>query len=216
MATKKEVKTSKNPHFVKREAIDFGFDVAKKNILYFLPVFVVLIIVQAGLGAVSLALGAEKNPLLSLIFTVIKTIVGVSISIGLTRIALDFVDGKKPKVFDVFQTKPLVNYFVVSLATSIATILGLILLIVPGIIISLKLQFATYLVVDKNMGISDALNKSWQITKGTKWNLFLFGLLIGVINIVGLLCLIVGLLVTVPISMISTAYVYRKLLAQAS
>jgi len=214
MATKKN--TSKAPAFVKREAIDFGFNVSKANILYFLPVFVVVIIVQAGIGAISSAFQIDKNPLLSLVFSLIKIIVGLSISIGLTRISLDFIDGKKPKVFDVFQTKSIVNYFVVSVAKSLATLVGLILFIIPGIIIALKLQFATYLVVDKNMGISDSLNKSWEMTKGVKWNLFLFGLLLGLINVLGIICLLVGLIVTVPLTMIATAYVYRKLLAQAS
>jgi uncharacterized membrane protein len=216
MAAKKQAKTSKVPQFVKKEAIDFGFKVSKANILYFLPVFVVVIIVQAGISAISSVFQIQKNPLLSLVFSLIKIIVGLSISIGFIGIALDFVDGKKPKVFDVFQTKSIVNYFVVSMVTSIATLVGLILFIIPGIIIAIKLQLATYLVVDKNMGISDSLNKSWEMTKGVKLNLFLFGFLLALINLLGVLCLVVGLIVTVPLTMVATAYVYRKLLAQAS
>ena len=216
MAAKKQVETLKNPKFIKKEAIDFGFNVSKVNILYFLPIFVVVIIVQGGIGAISSAFQIEKNPLLSLVFSLIKIIIGLSISIGLIRIALDFVDGKKPKVFDVFQTKSMINYFVVSMVTSIAILVGLILFIIPGIIIAIKLQLATYLVVDKNMGISDSLNKSWEMTKGAKFNLFLFGLLLALINLLGVICFVVGLIVTVPLTMVATAYVYRKLLAQAS
>jgi uncharacterized membrane protein len=216
MAAKKETNTSKTPQFVKKEAIDFGFNISKANILYFLPVFVVVLVVQGGIGAISSAFQIEKNPLLSLVFSLIKIIIGLSISIGFIRIALDFVDGKKPKVFDVFQTKSIVNYFVVSMVTSIATLIGLILFIIPGIIIAIKLQLATYLVVDKNMGISDSLNKSWEMTKGVKLNLFLFGFLLALINLLGVLCLVVGLIVTVPLTMVATAYVYRKLLAQTS
>ena len=99
----------------------------------------------------------------------------------------------------------------VSLVKTVAVIVGLILFIVPGIIIGIKLQFASYLVVDKNMGVVDALNKSSEMTKGIKMNLFLFGILLFLINVLGFLALIVGLLVTIPLSMVATAYVYRKL-----
>jgi uncharacterized membrane protein len=50
------------------------------------------------------------------------------------------------------------------------------------------------------------------MTRGNTWNLFFFGILIGLINILGLLCLVVGLFITVPLSMLASAFIYRKLL----
>jgi uncharacterized membrane protein len=43
---------------------------------------------------------------------------------------------------------------------------GFILLIIPGIILSIRLGFFDYLIVDKNSRIVESLKKSWEITKG--------------------------------------------------
>ena len=205
---------TKKLNFSKREAINFGFETAKKNIFYFISVFVVIILINASLGILQVSLGGEGNPIGSLIVTVLRVVVGLIISMGLIKITLEFVDKGKPQVSDLFYTKSILNYFLVSVLRSLIIVVGFILFIIPGIIFSIKLQFATYLVIDKDMGVVDSLNKSWEMTKGVKWNLFLFSLLLVLINIVGLLALIVGLIITIPLSIIATAFVYRKLYSQ--
>lgn len=207
MATEKPLKSL---HFSKKEAIDFGFETSKKNILFFIALFVIVVSVDAFLGVLQIGLG-EKNLFLFLLVSILKMIVGVIISMGVIKITLEFVNGKKPKLSDLLYTKSILNYFIVTLVRSIIVLVGFVFLIVPGIILSIKLQFASYLVVDKNKGVVEALKGSWEMTKGVKWNLFLFWLTLGLINVLGLLALVVGLVVTVPLSMVATAYVYRKL-----
>lgn len=197
-------------NFVKKEAIDFGFETAKKNLFFFITLLVTVILTYVAVGILQIALG--KSPILSLFVALVRTVVGLVISMGIIKISLEFIDKKKPKLSDLYFTRSILNYFLVSVVKTIIVVIGFILLIIPGIIFSIKLQFASYLVVDKNMGVTEALNKSWEMTKGVKWNLFLFGLLIFLINVIGFLCLIIGLVVTVPLSMVATAYVYRKLL----
>jgi uncharacterized membrane protein len=72
------------------------------------------------------------------------------------------------------------------------------------------LQFSQYLVIDKNMGPIDAIKKSWSMTKGHTWDLFLLLLVVIVLIAIGAALLGVGLLVTLPISTVAVAYVYRK------
>ena len=77
----------------------------------------------------------------------------------------------------------------------------------------IRLGFYKYLIIDKkDITIRQAMRESMLITKGVTWKLFLFTILIGLINLLGLLCFVVGLLVTVPLSAIAYAYVYDKLL----
>ena len=57
----------------------------------------------------------------------------------------------------------------------------------------------------------DALKLSYEMTTGHFMELFLFFLSVLVINVIGLLLFGIGLLVTVPITGIAGAYVYRKL-----
>lgn len=224
MATKKthsassaqtKIPVSKKLHFSKREALDFGFEASKKNIIYFISLLVVIVLVNGGLGFLQVILG-EENSLLFLVLQLVRVIVGIVISMGVIKIVLEFIDNKKPQLSDIFYTKSIINYVLVSIIKTVIVFVGFLLLIIPGIIFSIKLQFATYLVVDKNMGVVDALNKSWEMTKGVKWNLFLFSILLVLIDILGFMALIVGLFITIPLTMVATAYVYRKLLSQVS
>lgn len=203
-------------HFVKKEAIKFGWGVAKSNVTFFLAIFVIwafITIISQGLQA---SLNSENQFVASFLVSIVMWIVGSIISMGVIFITLQFVDKKKPHVKDVFYTKNLFNFILASIMKTLIIFVGYLLLIIPGIIFSIKLQYAEYLIVDKQKDAVDSLKGSWELTKGVKWNLFLFGLLLGLINILGFLALFVGLLVTVPLSMVANAYVYRKLLAQTN
>ncbi len=208
-----------NPHlaagghgFSKREAINFGFEVAKKNIIFFIGLFAVVVIISALTSAIQFGATLERQPILYIILYAVVFIINTIIGMGLIKIALEFVDKKKPKFSDLFHTKNLVNFILASLIRGVITLIGFILLIIPGIIFSIRLQYATYLVIDKNLPPVDAVKKSWDMTKGNAWNLFFFIILLVLVNILGALLLLVGLFVTVPLTMIATAFVYRKLL----
>ena len=71
-------------------------------------------------------------------------------------------------------------------------IMGFILLIVPGIVFSIRLAFVPYLVMDKRLEPVAAVEKSWNMTRGHGWALFRMGLLAIPIFCVGLLLLGVG------------------------
>ena len=62
---------------------------------------------------------------------------------------------------------------------------GFILLIIPGIIWSIKYQYMIYLVIDKNMGIRESMKLSAAMTDGVKWDLLAFEFITGIINVLG-------------------------------
>ncbi len=202
--------------FSKKEAINFGFYTVKNNLFYFISLFVVVLLVYAAMGILQAVFTFGHNFLLLIIVVILRIAVSLIISMGLIKITLEFVDKKKPQLSDLFYTKSLLNFFLVNLIKGFIVFIGLILLVIPGIIFSIKLQFAEYLVIDKNKSVVDALNGSWEMTKGVKWNLFLFGILLFLINVLGFVLLLVGLLFTVPLTMVAEAFVFRKLLSQSS
>jgi uncharacterized membrane protein len=134
--------------------------------------------------------------------------------LGLYTIVLRVIDGQKTKfddLFSKFDVMLMLKYFAASFLVGLAVIGGLILLIIPGIIIALRLGFYSYLLVDKKLGPIEAFKTSWKMTKGHTKDLFLLGLCIIGINILGLLAFGVGLLVSAPVSSLAFAYAYRKL-----
>ncbi len=211
MATVKK-KTSVKPHFSKKEAISLGFELAKKNIIFFIGIFVIVVAVSVVSSVIQIGAVVEKQPMLYIVLNVLIFIVNAIIGMGLIKISLEFLDKKKPKFSDLFYVKPLVNFILASLIRGVVTVIGFILLIIPGIIFLIRLQYVTYLIVDKNLPPVEAVKKSWEMTKGNTWNLFLFGILLFLVNVLGAIFLLVGLFVTVPLTMLATTYVYRKLL----
>ena len=60
-------------------------------------------------------------------------------------------------------------------------------------------------------GPIDAMGESNRITRGHKWQLFGFVLLLLLINLLGLLALVVGILVSIPVSTLAFMHAYRVL-----
>jgi hypothetical protein len=90
------------------------------------------------------------------------------------------------------------------IVTVIIVVVGLFLLIVPGLIFLRRYYLAPYVMIDKNLSIGDALNKSAELSKrntGAVWGLFGVMLLIGLIGIVpfigGLVSFVLGSLYSV-------------------
>lgn len=142
-------------------------------------------------------------------------VVQIALSVGLIRIALAVVDGRGVKMELLWDSisnwKLLVFYFLCSLLVGLAVGVGLILLIIPGIILAVKMQFSMYYIVDKTQGPLEAIKSSWNETKGAFWKLLIFDIVVSMINVIAAILFVVPLLITVPITMVAMARLYRKL-----
>ena len=95
------------------------------------------------------------------------------------------------ELFDGFKNNYL-NIILANLLTFAIIGIGFVFLIIPGIILACRLAFVSYLVMDKNMEPVEAVEKSWEMTRGHGWKIFGMALLVLPIFIAGLLCFIVG------------------------
>jgi uncharacterized membrane protein len=204
--------------FYKGEALKFGWNMIKNNLIFFIGLFIIDGLVYKVLETISNST-KETVPVFSFIIDIVSIIMQLVIQMGLIKIALRIYDKEKCELTDVFSDLlsclPLILKYLSALILYILIVLfGLILLIVPGLVWSLKFSFFAYFIVDKELGPIEAFKKSSLITEGVKEELFLFWLLILVINLVGLLLFFVGLFLTLPITIIAIGYVYRRLLYQ--
>ncbi len=150
----------------------------------------------------------------SYIIAIVSSIINVIVGLGFMYSVLSLVDGNQISFKEMFtrpSIKDVVFVFLASLVASILTLIGYILLIVPGIILTFGLSQATYLIIDKKAGIIESLKKSWKITNGYKWRIFVIGFRAGLIAIAGLLALGVGIFVALPIVYLMYAKTYRDL-----
>ena len=133
-------------------------------------------------------------------------------TIGFIKISLDLVRGSEFTVSDLWSYPQfLIAYVLASIMYAAAVFCGVLLLIIPGIIFSIMFQFYAYLIVDEEMGPVESLKTSQLLTKGVRKRLFLFNLSIVGVNILGFLCLIIGLFWTVPATYVAAAYVYNRI-----
>ena len=199
--------------FSKSEAIKFGWNVAKSNIWFFIKIFFIVFFISFVFNYLSETL--RGNLLLLSIIYGLNLFFNIVISPGLVKISLNFCYNQKSNLSDLFSQYRLVfKYLLSTFLYGLSILIGVIFLIIPGVILSIRLQFYPYFIVDKGLGPVEALRKSWQITKGTAWNLFIFNLILGGIILLGLLALIIGSLWAIPTTWVAHAFVYTKLLRQ--
>ncbi len=189
------------------EAFRFGWDTFKKDPWFFVGVTAALTIFSVIVNALT----GNGYGIMAFIGFLIGLAASTVVTIAYARLALSAQEGTHVGWEGLWAPEHFLNMLGATILQSIVVVVGLVLLVIPGIIAALMLMFTQLLVVDKKMTPIAALKESYRLTKGQLLQLFLFWLAIIVINIVGLIALVVGLLVTLPVSLIAAAHVYKKL-----
>ncbi len=199
--------------FSKGEAIRFGWKTMNDNLGFFIVLALISFAITMIPGIFAEAT-KKSMPLVSGLISLASNILSLLIYPGMIRIYLDFCDGKKGRFEDLLAYPQLFfRYLGASILMGLAVVGGFICLIIPGLILAVKMQFFGYLIVDKDTKAIDSLKQSYAMTKGLWGELIIFGFLLGLINIAGALCLLIGLFATIPTTALAMAYVYRKLSA---
>jgi hypothetical protein len=188
--------------FSKGDAIKFGWETTTGNLG--LLILALMIIVAIG---VMPAVVSD-----SWVVATVAWVFDMAVGMGILRMTLRFVDGEKGELVDLFSTIPLIfKYLVASIVVGFVVTVGFCLLILPGIYWSVRLYMFPWVLVDKDVGPFEALRQSWEMTRGSFWNLILLGVLLCGINILGTIALLLGLLVTIPLSVVAVGYAYRRM-----
>jgi uncharacterized membrane protein len=190
------------------DALSFGWDRFKANIGPLAITVAVVIFVEIVLSVIS----SGRTGFGGFILSLVTFLIGQIIAMGWVRISLNIVGGRPAGVSDMWERLDLfVPYVVAAIIFSVMVGIGFILLIVPGVYLALTFGFYGFNVMDKEMGALDALKRSVELTRGRKWKLLAFWVTILFLNLLGLILLVVGVLVTAGVSLIAVGYVYRSL-----
>jgi uncharacterized membrane protein len=163
-------------------------------------------------------LQAPENPTTGTqLFSFFLTLVQVFLSLGFTKIILLLVQDKYVEVADMFNNFGIfLSYFVASFLYGIAVVLGLFLLVIPGIFIAIRFQFYPYIIIEEGETSFSALQKSYYLSEDLSWELFLLGVVIVAINALGTLLFGIGIIFTYPLTTMATAVVYKGLIEEAN
>ena len=110
------------------------------------------------------------------------------------------------KGFDYF-----VPTLVASLLIGLFTFAGFLLLFIPGLIVAAMYKFTYLFIVDKGMDFWQAMQASHAVVRRDYFGFVMFLILAFLVNVLGFCCLIVGLLVTVPLTFAAITVAYGEI-----
>jgi|GEM_PF-1034681 len=175
-----------------------------------------LVQVPAGIAqyACIRAFGAENIATISvqLLFAIIGQIASIFLGLGLIRVAMNIVGGEyiSPGTFFT-QADKLWSAVLASILYSLMVIIGLCLLIVPGIYLGIRYSQFMNAIVDRNLRPLEALQYSADLTKDRIMSLLGFYILTMLISLAGILCLFIGLLWAIPCVTLAQIFIYRSM-----
>ncbi|MFC2072106.1 hypothetical protein ACFLUU_05275 [Chloroflexota bacterium] len=166
---------------------------------YFLELFLIGIIgfvigIPSGMGGDPRE-GAAAVGILGVLGFIYAILIANPTDYGISFAYLKAARNDRLEIKDMFEAfRNYWNAVLANLLVGVIVIIGLFLLIIPGIVFACKLVFTPYLVVDRRMDVIEAVKESWRMTNGHAWKVFLIGLLGIPIAIAGLICLVVGII----------------------
>jgi hypothetical protein len=220
------------------DALRHAWTAFTSNIGALVILALVVVGIQAGLTLVRQVLqtGAEADSaiiagtfaLLSLGFSILAWVIGLMLAIGLIRAALAIMDGRTPTPSLLVATEGLASYILAAVLFSLATAVGVLACLLPGLVIAFCWQFYGYAIVDGrgSVGATESLRRSFGVVKAhvgellVLWLAFLgIGLIAGIAVVtVSALTPILGTvvsaavaLVVYPVIALTLAYSWRRL-----
>lgn len=205
------------------ESVTFGWNQTLKHFGFLLTFLIIVVGIQIALGLaqgfLAAVVGRDARSLVFFVVSVVRVAINIIVAMAGLKATLIITAGKKPTIQSSFkgvtEVNLIVNYLISSFLAGLMTMVGFIFFIVPGIYFALKYSFAGYYLVDKSGSFSKALGVSSDITEGVKIELFMLGIVMGLINFLGLMLFGVGLLFTIPTTQIAKAFVYRHLMRKS-
>ena len=176
----------------------------------------------------------------SILFIIAAYLFQMGLNLGMLRICLNMINNEEVNFFQLFSSFHMlipyalttILYIVVlllaaapgllllktiatgslsDLAINIQTMLSTIIMIVPAIYLSVRLQFYEYFLIDEECGIIESIKKSADISKGYVLELFIIGSILVLLILISIIPMGLGLIFTIPLSTVVMSYVYLKL-----
>jgi len=120
--------------------------------------------------------------------------------------------GRRAEFADLFTG---FNFFVPTLVAWLIIGLfvgaGVILCIIPGLVVAAACQFTYLFIVDKRMDFWPAIQSSHAVVKQDYFGFTMFLIALGLLNILGLICCLAGVLVTIPVTIAAVTVAYREI-----
>jgi uncharacterized membrane protein len=214
---------SSTPGFSAPEAIAWGWKKFTENVGAVILAMLVMLAITLVVGLVTTVLGGglsaadpmhgplqfESAGAGQFLGQLLQSAVSILLGGVAAKAALEVTEGKPFDFFAAFGKVNLVQLIIASVLVGLASLIGFVLLIIPGLIVVFLTFLTTYAIVDDDKSAIDGIKHSVKLASenvGDALLLLLFNLLV---IVAGVIALCVGLIVAVPVTIFATAYAYR-------
>ena len=152
--------------------------------------------------------------LMALLYLILGSVplIGGALIAGFHIFTMKKLMGRNAELGDLFQG---FNFFLHALLASIViavfVFLGTLCLVIPGLVIAAMYKFTFLFIVDKRMDFWQAMKASHAVARNDYFGFTMFLILAFLVNVLGFLCLFVGLLVTIPVTFAAITVAYREI-----
>jgi len=170
--------------------------------------------VSAGWAMVTADMG--NYALISLIFVAVNSVASVvtqgPLQVGFHQYCIKRLYNKRSEIGDIFKGFDFfLPAFVATLLIGIFVFIGTMLCVIPGLVVASMYKFTYLFILDKKMDFWPAMEASHSVVKNDYFGFTMFLIVLALINLLGFLCCIVGLLITIPVSVAAITVAYQEL-----
>lgn len=181
--------------------------------IYFVAYLVAAVLIPVVLSGFT----ANLTPFAQLVGTLLNLLVGSTLMAGIMMMGVARVAGRPFGIDSTWQYLPkMLPIFLLMVVMSIMVMLGFILLILPGIYLSIAYMFAILLTVDRDMGVWEALETSRKAVTHHWFGVFGTMFVMGLLIFVSALPLGIGLIWTLPMCYVLLGLLYQRIFGVAA
>ena len=173
------------------------------NVISFIIVYCVISLVSEEI----ILFFSNDDFLFNLLLLIISYCFSMVLQIGLYKFFLNVARNENYNFEDLwfgFKGKHIHKRIGAMVLSSIIILIGLFIFIIPGIFFAVRLCLVPFFLADKKeLSVLDALDLSYNTTRGKEWKILVFFLKSIIILALGFLCLLVGFLWAFPCVMTS-------------
>jgi len=140
----------------------------------------------------------------------LQSVVGIFLGGVAAKAALEVTEGKPFDFFGAFGKVNIVQLLVAGVLVGLGTLIGFVLLIIPGLIVMFLTYLTTYAIVDDDKSAIDGIKHSVKLISDNVGDSLVLAILNVLVIFAGVIALCVGLIVAYPVTIFATAYAYRS------
>jgi uncharacterized membrane protein len=181
---------------------------------YMAPFLIYLIITSVIAVLQDATVGTGEGVAASLTQVIVNILV-YPLGIGLGLLGIRRAAGKDTPLSTLWEPySQFIPLVVMLVLMGLLIVGGFFLLVLPGIYLAVAYSFAPYLMIEKNMGVWEALETSRKAITTCWWRYFGLLLIAVLLFIVGTIPLLIGLVWVLPIMAIAIGEVFKTTLAE--